>query len=55
MEEMMNDQVQEISDSVESNLDEYMLNFDTGLNMDMQFIQSNTDLEIGSDGLNLFE
>lgn len=62
MEQMMNFEQEESvnPESVQQeiggdNIDEYMLNFGTGLNMDMQFIQSGADLGIGSDGLNLFE
>ena len=62
MEQMMNFEQEETvnpvkdSEKVEdSNIDDLMLNFGTGLNMDMEFINPNEDLGIGSSGLDLFQ
>jgi len=49
------EEVEQSNIDEESNIDDLMLNFGTGLNMDVEFDNPNTDLGIGSSGLNLFE
>ncbi len=55
MNEIEGEQISEEVKEDNTNIDEYMLNFGTGLNMDVGFVQPDADLGIGSDGLNLFE